>query len=271
MDAAVLLDLLGNENRRRILRLLSHKPCYVTEISEYLGVSPKAVIDHLRRLEEAGLVESRTDDQRRKYFHIARNLRLEVSVSPYRFGAKSAYPASRSLDMRGRCQHISLDIPASPDENVDHERRERPDEDEERDGSTGDTERADPDVETPHGPGRRPSDATAAANGGAEAGEVAELAEQYAYLEDVESELSLAQRWVHGRVTDVLDDLSERLGSEADSRFYAELLSTLVRGPKSARDVARDLNASLDRVETALEHLDERGLVENDGTGWRIR
>jgi len=32
MDSAVLLDLLGNENRRRILRLLATKPCYVTEI-----------------------------------------------------------------------------------------------------------------------------------------------------------------------------------------------------------------------------------------------
>jgi ArsR family transcriptional regulator len=86
MDSAELLNLLGNGNRRRILRLLARKPCYVTEISEYLGVSPKAVIDHLRKLEEAGLVESRTDDRRRKYFSISRNLRLEVSVSPYEFG-----------------------------------------------------------------------------------------------------------------------------------------------------------------------------------------
>jgi len=82
MDSAELLDLLGNANRRRILRLLAHKPCYVTEISEYLGVSPKAVIDHLSKLDDAGLVESRTDDRRRKYFSIARNLRLEVQVSP---------------------------------------------------------------------------------------------------------------------------------------------------------------------------------------------
>jgi len=66
MDSAVLLDLLGNENRRRILRLLATKPCYVTEISEYLDVSPKAVIDHLRKLDEAGLVESTTDDHRRR-------------------------------------------------------------------------------------------------------------------------------------------------------------------------------------------------------------
>src|SRR6056297_3631784 len=109
MDSAALLDILGNENRRRILRLLSQKPCYVTEISEYLGVSTKAVIDHLRKLEESGLVESRTDDQRRKYFHISRNLRLEVNVSPYGFGAKSAYPASPNLDMSGRCPHLTLD------------------------------------------------------------------------------------------------------------------------------------------------------------------
>ena len=91
MDSSELLDILGNENRRSILRLLSQKPCYVTEISEYIGVSPKAVIDHLEMLEEAGLVESHVDDRRRKYFHISRSLHLEVDVSPYRFGVKSAY------------------------------------------------------------------------------------------------------------------------------------------------------------------------------------
>jgi ArsR family transcriptional regulator len=93
MDSSELLDILGNENRRSILRLLSQKPCYVTEISEYIGVSPKAVIDHLEMLEEAGLVESHVDDRRRKYFHISRSFRLEVDVSPYRFGVKSAYPS----------------------------------------------------------------------------------------------------------------------------------------------------------------------------------
>ena len=109
MDSAALLDLLGNENRRRILRLLSRKPCYVTEISEYLGVSPKAVIDHLRKLEEAGLVESHVDDGRRKYFSIARNLRLEVNVSPYEFGTKSAYSASTNLDITS-WRHLSLHV-----------------------------------------------------------------------------------------------------------------------------------------------------------------
>ena len=109
MDSAAFLDLLGNENRRRILRLLANKPCYVTEISDYLGVSPKAVIDHLQRLDDAGLVESRVDDGRRKYFSIARNLRLEVNVSPYEFGTKSAYSASPSLDITA-WRYVSLDV-----------------------------------------------------------------------------------------------------------------------------------------------------------------
>lgn len=98
MDSSQLLDILGNENRRAILELLSHKPCYVTEISEHIGVSPKAVIDHLEMLEEAGLIESTTDDRRRKYFNISRSLRLEVNVSPYFFGMKSAYPQRISTE-----------------------------------------------------------------------------------------------------------------------------------------------------------------------------
>ena len=36
MDSADLLDLLGNENRRRILALLARRPYYVTEMSEEL-------------------------------------------------------------------------------------------------------------------------------------------------------------------------------------------------------------------------------------------
>jgi ArsR family transcriptional regulator len=105
MDSSELLDILGNENRRSILRLLSQKPCYVTEISEYIGVSPKAVIDHLEMLEDAGLVESRVDERRRKYFHISRSIRLEVDVSPYSFGVKSAYLCRTKFNY----DHVDID------------------------------------------------------------------------------------------------------------------------------------------------------------------
>ncbi len=124
MDSSQLLDILGNENRRAILELLSHKPCYVTEISEHLGVSPKAVIDHLEMLEQAGLIESTTDDRRRKYFNISRSLRLEVNVSPYFFGMKSAYPQritaeyeyveidGGTLQLNGKDDNLSREVEA---------------------------------------------------------------------------------------------------------------------------------------------------------------
>jgi ArsR family transcriptional regulator len=118
MDSAALLDLLGNENRRRILRLLATRACYVTEISEALGVSPKAVIEHLRKLEDAGLVVSYTDDGRRKYFRIARDLRLEVTVSRYGFGTKSAYPRNARHD-ESTYEHLSLEIPEHDTDGVE--------------------------------------------------------------------------------------------------------------------------------------------------------
>ncbi len=85
MESAQLLDILGNENRRKILHLLASRPCYMSEIAERLDVGAKAILGHLELLERAGMIEANVDDQRRKYFHITDNLRLEVFVSPYSF------------------------------------------------------------------------------------------------------------------------------------------------------------------------------------------
>ena len=85
MNPAKLLDILGNENRRRIIQLLASRPCYVSEISGRLGVGPKAIISHLDLLEQAGIIECSVDEQRRKYFNIANNMRLEVLLSPYTY------------------------------------------------------------------------------------------------------------------------------------------------------------------------------------------
>ena len=221
MDSAVLLDLLGNENRRRILRLLATKPCYVTEISEYLDVSPKAVIDHLRKLEEAGLIESTTDDKRRKYFRISRSLRLEVSVSPYGFGAKSAYPAKNSLDMSGRCPHLTIEAPS----------------------------------------------------GSGASNDIADLAGEYARLQDLDRELSLAQRWVQGRVEDTLAKIDERLGTEADSRFYAAILAAVIETDGTPASVADEVGAREGTVADALGRLADVGVLarEADGDDERYR
>ncbi|WP_232686341.1 ArsR/SmtB family transcription factor [Halobacterium zhouii] len=214
MDSGALLDILGNENRRRILRLLARKPCYVTEISEYLGVSPKAVIDHLRKLEEAGLVESRVDDRRRKYFNISQNLRLEVRLSPFDFGAKSAYPASADLDI-SRCQHVSIRV---------------------QQDNTGD---------------------------------VAELASKLQELRDLERELSMAQRWVQGRLADVQNRLSDSVDG-TEERLYADVLGLLTGGAQTAGELARAMDAPEPLVEGVLESLQEEGVVARADDGWTI-
>ncbi len=89
MDPVELLDILGNENRRRILQLLSFRPFYFNEMAKRLDVGPKAVIDHLEMLEKAGLVECYQDQGRRKYFRIARKTVLEVAVSPHSYGVRA--------------------------------------------------------------------------------------------------------------------------------------------------------------------------------------
>src|SRR3990172_12165782 len=85
MESAQMLDILGNENRRKILHLLASRPCYMSEIAERLDVGAKAILGHLELLVQSGMIEANVDEQRRKYFHIADNLRLEVFVSPYSF------------------------------------------------------------------------------------------------------------------------------------------------------------------------------------------
>ncbi|MGP8336795.1 MAG: ArsR/SmtB family transcription factor [Methanosarcinaceae archaeon] len=92
MEPAQVLDIFGNKNRRKILQLLSNRPCYVSEISGRLGVGPKAIINHLGLLEQSGLIECHVDKQRRKYFNIADNMRLEIAVSPHCY-ATSVYSA----------------------------------------------------------------------------------------------------------------------------------------------------------------------------------
>ena len=89
MDPIELLDILGNENRRRILQLLSFRPFYFNEIAKRLDVGPKAVIDHLVMLERAGLIECYQEQGRRKYFRIIRKTVLEVAVSPYSYGVRA--------------------------------------------------------------------------------------------------------------------------------------------------------------------------------------
>ena len=84
-----ILDVLGNRNRRRILSLLRQKPCFVTELSERLTLSPKALIEHLALMEQMEILGSYQDDRRRKYYYLTRDISVEVSFGEVEKAARA--------------------------------------------------------------------------------------------------------------------------------------------------------------------------------------
>ena len=80
VEVARILDILGNRNRRRIIELLRQKPCFVTEISDRLVLSPKAVIEHLQLMEREEILAFRLDERRRKYYFIANDISVIVNL-----------------------------------------------------------------------------------------------------------------------------------------------------------------------------------------------
>jgi DNA-binding transcriptional ArsR family regulator len=80
-----LFDVLAEPNRRRILDLLLDGERPVGDLVAALAVSQPAVSKHLRVLRDAGLVEARTDAQRRVYRLQTEPLQsLDAWLAPYR-------------------------------------------------------------------------------------------------------------------------------------------------------------------------------------------
>ncbi|MDQ6789131.1 MAG: metalloregulator ArsR/SmtB family transcription factor [Candidatus Dormibacteraeota bacterium] len=83
MEAA--FEVLAEPNRRRILDLLRVAERPVGDLVAELAVSQPAISKHLRILREAGLVEVRSDAQRRLYRVRAEPLRaVQEWLEPYR-------------------------------------------------------------------------------------------------------------------------------------------------------------------------------------------
>ena len=78
-------EVLAEESRRRILDLLVEQDRPVGDLVEILSLSQPAVSKHLKVLRDAGLVESRTDAQRRIYRVSPEPLReVDEWLVPYR-------------------------------------------------------------------------------------------------------------------------------------------------------------------------------------------
>src|SRR4051794_31732707 len=85
MLSGVSFAVLAEPSRRTILDLLRNGERPVGDLVRHLGLSQPAVSKHLRVLREAGMVEVRTDAQRRLYRIRAEPLaEIDAWLEPYR-------------------------------------------------------------------------------------------------------------------------------------------------------------------------------------------
>ena len=93
---------LADPKRRAALELLLERPRTVGELVERLGLSQPGTSKHLRVLREAGLVQVRTDAQRRVYALNPRPLaELDAWLEPYRrVWSESLDALERHLDRK---------------------------------------------------------------------------------------------------------------------------------------------------------------------------
>jgi len=87
--AESVLQIVGNETRRKILRLLSEEPQYISQIAKKLDVTQPAILKHLSLLQRAGLIESFWRKSplgaARKYYKICDSVGIEIAINPEDF------------------------------------------------------------------------------------------------------------------------------------------------------------------------------------------
>ena len=85
-DANSILDILGNETRRKILFVLSQEPMYFNQLSNEIGIGQQAILRHMQALENRGLIETYAEKSDlgapdRKYYRLSSSFSLTIALS----------------------------------------------------------------------------------------------------------------------------------------------------------------------------------------------
>lgn len=93
VNSDIILDILGNDTRRKILVALADEPMYFNQLAKEVGVGQQAVLRHLQTLEESGLIETYAEKSDlgapdRKYYRLSDSFILTVSLSEDHFVIK---------------------------------------------------------------------------------------------------------------------------------------------------------------------------------------
>ena len=89
IDKEDILDVMGCKTRRDIIDLLRQEPMFVSEISNELNVGQKAIIAHLRAMEDVGILNSSYKKvlrgRPRKYYDLHNEVKIQITINKNSF------------------------------------------------------------------------------------------------------------------------------------------------------------------------------------------
>jgi len=92
-DTELILDVIGNSTRRKILAALSDEPMYFNQLSKEIGIGQQSILRHMQFLEDSGLITSYAEKsdlgaRDRKYYKLNSAFSLTVALSQDTFAIK---------------------------------------------------------------------------------------------------------------------------------------------------------------------------------------
>ena len=107
IDKEDILDVMGCKTRRDIIDLLREEPMFVSEISNELDIGQKAIIAHLRAMEDIGILNSSYKKilrgRPRKYYGLENEVNIHITIN------KNTFDVNFSEDMLNTLQLPSGD------------------------------------------------------------------------------------------------------------------------------------------------------------------
>lgn len=89
IDMEDILDVMGCKTRRDIINLLREEPMFVSEISKELNIGQKAIIAHLRAMEDIGILNSSfkkiVRGRPRKYYDLPHEVNVHIIINKNTF------------------------------------------------------------------------------------------------------------------------------------------------------------------------------------------
>ena len=93
-DFGLILDIIGNNTRRKILSTLAREPMYFNQLAKEIGIGQQAILRHVNALEDIGLIESYAEKSKlgapnRKYYRLNSSFSLTISISQDSFSIEN--------------------------------------------------------------------------------------------------------------------------------------------------------------------------------------